>query len=231
MLKDLFKKRKFTLKDLSILNKYKSLYKTSLREWLIYHHKEIVFNNMHWMGVRILKNPMDLWVYQEILFEVKPDIVIEIGSANGGSTLYLANILDCLNSGKIISIDIDRSNYKVSHERIVCITGDSLSEEVINEVKSLCLNKKVLVIHDGDHTEESVYKNLIIYSEFVTSKSYFIVEDSIIDIFTVEEGIGGHSGPLNAVLEFLKVNQSFTIDDKREKYLLTYNQCGFLKRN
>ncbi len=223
-------KSKTTVRDKSILKEYNSIYKKTLREWLIYHHKEIVFNRMKWMGVRILKNPMDLWIYQEIIFESQPDFIVEIGSANGGSTLYLANILDCINNGNIISIDIDRSAYNISHKRVVEITGDSLDKAIVEEVKRICHGKKVLVIHDGDHSEESVYKNLVEYSGLVTQGSYFIVEDSIIDVFTPAEGIGGHSGPLNAVTEFLKNDKSFIVDKDKERYLLTYNQCGFLKR-
>jgi cephalosporin hydroxylase len=233
MLKKIFKNSKEAVKnDINQLVKkhYKDVYSTTLREWLIYHHKEIVFDKMRWMGTRILKNPMDLWIYQEILFNINPDIIVEIGSANGGSTLYLAHLCDIQKNGKVVSIDINRDNYKVSHERIINLTGDSLSENIIQEVSRLCSGKTVLVIHDADHTEESVYNNLIKYSGFVSKGSYFIVEDGIIDLFGSEDQIGGHSGPLHATLRFLEENKDFLIDEDCERYLLTYNPKGFLKR-
>lgn len=68
----------------------------TLREWLIYHQRNILFDKCSWMGSRALKNPFDSWIYQEILHEVKPEIVVEIGSNEGGSTLLLAQLLDLM---------------------------------------------------------------------------------------------------------------------------------------
>ncbi|MDR3715407.1 MAG: CmcI family methyltransferase [Puia sp.] len=209
---------------------YKTKYGQTLKNWLIYHHKDIVFDKMFWMGVRILKNPMDLWIYQELIYFIKPDIIVEIGSANGGSTMFIANLLDIIGKGEIFSLDISRENYKVKHNRITEFTGDSLSADIVNKVTSLCEGKKVMVIHDADHTEQSVYDNLVAYSGLVSVGSYFIVEDGIIDLFESSEGIGGHSGPLMATLKFLKTVDHFEIDDNCERYHLTYNPKGFLKR-
>ncbi len=217
-------------KNNSIRKDYSKKYSKTLRDWLIYHHKEIVFDKMTWMGTKILKNPLDLWIYQEIIFKIKPDIIVEIGSASGGSTRYLASLLDLIGNGKVISIDIDRANYKVVHDRIICLTGDSLANDIVEEVKSICKDKKVIIIHDADHAEQSVYENLLKYSPLVSFESYFIVEDGIIDLFSAKEGIGGHSGPLNATLKFLQENDSFEIDGFCERYLLTYNPKGFLRR-
>ncbi len=215
----------------SVSSEYKKKYKKTLREWLMYHHQKIVFDKMFWMGVKILKNPMDLWIYQELLYKIKPDIIVEIGSANGGSTLYLANLCDLINKGNVISIDINRDNYKVNHPRILNFTGDSLSDDITEGVFKLCSNKTVLVIHDADHSEESVYNNLLKYSDLVSVGSYFIVEDGIIDLFKSNEAIGGHSGPLKATLRFLNEFQNFSIDEDAERYLLTYNPKGFLRRD
>jgi cephalosporin hydroxylase len=97
---------------------YRQQFRMSLYKWLLYHQESIVFDKASWMGVKALKNPLDAWIYQEIIYEVKPDFVIEIGSFNGGSTLYLANLLDIIGSGSVISIDIDRSRFQVNHPRI-----------------------------------------------------------------------------------------------------------------
>ena len=206
--------------------------KMSLRAWLLHHQKNIIFSKSSWMGVRSLKNPLDAWIYQEIIYEIKPDIIVEIGSYEGGSTLYLANLLDLLGKGTVVSIDINRDKYSVEHNRIVTITGDSSSLETVSEVSKLCSNgKSVLVIHDGDHRKEAVLKDLHLYSNFVSVGSYFIVEDGIVDLFEPGDGIGlCEDGPLLAVEEFLSKNSNFVLDAERERYILTYNPKGFLRR-
>ena len=210
---------------------YRGYCKMNLAHWLLYHERHIAFNQCYWIGVRALKNPLDMWVYQEIIYEIKPDIVIEIGSAEGGSALYFAHLLDILGNGSVISIDIDRSNYHLKHHRIVTITGDSSSPETIKQVQKHCDGRSTLVIHDGDHTREKVLKDLNLYSKFVSLNSYFIVEDGIIDLFKPGDGIGSpNDGPLKAIEEFLGKNPNFVIDKERERYLLTYNPNGYLKR-
>lgn len=223
------KTSKIGLEDL--LGLYNKKYTMTLREWLIFHQKNIVFNKCNWMGVRCLKNPLDTWIYQELIHAIKPDILIEIGSYEGGSTLYFANILDIIGKGKVISIDIDRSNFKAKHDRIIVIDGDSASHEVFSKVEDLCKNKKVLVIHDGAHDKEHVLKDLSLYSTLVSVGSYLIVEDTVIDLFEYGDGMGTHyEGPLRAITEFVNGNNNYMIDDDCERYILTYNQRGFLKR-
>jgi cephalosporin hydroxylase len=210
---------------------YRRLNRLTLRQWLFYHHRHIVFNKVSWMGVPALKNPLDAWVYQEIIYEVKPDIIIEIGSRYGGSTRYFADLLVLLGKGKVVSIDIDRSCYMVEHERIVTITGPSSAPETIAEIIALCRDKSVLLIHDGDHHKEQVLTDLRTYANFVSVNSYLIVEDGIMDLFRPGDGIGkDYDGPLAAVEEFLKENTNFVVDSSRERYILTYNPKGFLKR-
>jgi len=75
---------------------YHEKYKMSLRDWLIYHQKEIVIKQVTWMGTPIFKNVLDAWIYQEIIYEIQPDVIVEIGSGYGGSTKYFANLLDIL---------------------------------------------------------------------------------------------------------------------------------------
>ncbi len=183
------------------------------------------------MGVEALKNPLDAWIYQEIIYDVKPQVVIEIGSYSGGSTLYFAHLLDLLGSGVVISIDVDRSRFSVAHDRIEPITGDSSAPQVVRRVQELCDGKTCLVVHDGDHRKEKVLEDLETYSPFVTPGSYLIVEDGIIDLFRPRDGIGQfHSGPLAAIDEFLLRHPEFTVDSQRERYVITYNPRGFLRR-
>lgn len=232
MLKFLSKFRAKTKKPTKRANQdYNEQFKMTLREWLLYHQKEIVFNDAYWMGTRSLKSPLDAWIYQEIIHEIKPDIIIEIGSYEGGSTLYLANLLDLLGKGTVVSIDIDRSKYSVRHDRIIAITGNSSSLETFKKVSELCHNRSVLIIHDGDHSKEGVLKDLNLYSPLVSTGSYFIVEDGIVDLFEPGDGMGlKEDGPLRAVEEFLSKNSNFVADSSRERYIATYNPKGFLKR-
>ena len=106
------------------------------------------------MGVRVLKNPLDLWIYQEILHRVRPDRLVEIGSYEGGSTLFFAHLFDLLGHGTVISIDRDRARFEVGHPRIVAVTGDCAAPEVVAKVTDLCRGHKVVLVHDGEHTKE-----------------------------------------------------------------------------
>ena len=91
---------------------YKIRLNMNLGEWKLYEHECIVFNKCHYMGIQTYKNPGDMWIYQELVYKVQPDIIIEIGSAHGGSTLYFAHLLDCIGKGIVLSIDIDRKGIK-----------------------------------------------------------------------------------------------------------------------
>jgi cephalosporin hydroxylase len=216
---------------MAVAAEYGKKYSMTLREWLLNHQKNIVFSKCSWMGAKTLKNPLDAWIYQELIYSVKPDVIVEIGSYAGGSTLYFAHLLELMGHGMVISVDIDRTNYRVSHKRITAITGDSSSPEVFKQVEQLCRDRTVLVMHDGGHEKEQVARDLALYSKLVTLGSYFIVEDSIVDIFDEGDALGTtYAGPMGAILEFIADNKNFEIDDDCERYILTYNQKGFLKR-
>ena len=132
-------------------------------------------------------------------------------------------------NGKVISIDIGDQSKKPRHERITYLQGSSVSEEIINIVQqSLSDKDRVLVVLDSDHSMQHVLKELKIYSSYVTEDSYIIVEDT---------NVGGHPvkakhypGPMEAVRVFIKTNPSFTIYKSKEKFLLTFNPNGYLKK-
>ena len=201
-------------------------------EWLFYHHRELIKKKqVSWMGVPTLKSVLDAWIYQEILYEVRPDVVVEIGSWAGGSTLYFSHLLDLLGHGRVVSVDIDRTHYQVKHPRISEVTGDSGSADVVAQVARLCEGKSGLVVHDGAHSRERVLRDLHAYSAVVGVGSYLIVEDGISDVFVPGKGIGKvKEGPLPAVEEFLRHRPDFVADRSRERYLITYNPKGYLKR-
>ncbi|MHB8895056.1 MAG: CmcI family methyltransferase [Candidatus Geothermincolia bacterium] len=211
-----------------------TLHKT-LAQWLVEQQSQAGREKCTWMGVPAYKNPLDLWIYQEILYETRPDVVVEIGSYAGGSTMYLASVLEMIGSGIVVAIDMDRAVYKAAHDRIVTVTGNSSSEPVVNRVTGLCEGKKVMVIHDGDHNRAQVLDDLRHYAPLVSVGNYLVVEDGISD--QMQPGLAdGHfgdfpdGGPLVAIREFLDGNDEFVVDSTRERYVLTQNPHGFLKR-
>ncbi len=194
----------------------------------IYYNSDI-WKNTFWFGVPCWKCPLDLWIYQEILYEIKPDVIIECGTAHGGSALFLASICDLIGNGRIVTIDIKEYPNRPEHERITYILGSSTSTKTVEKIRKLIdRNDKVMVILDSDHHKEHVLKELRSYSNFVTKNSYLIVEDTNINGHPVLPEYG--PGPMEAVEEFLKENKNFVIDRSKEKFLLTFNPKGFLKR-
>jgi cephalosporin hydroxylase len=195
------------------------------REWMVRLYDELTERESRWMGARSLKNPLDAWVYQEILFEVRPDVVVELGSAYGGSTLFLCHVLDLMQAdAQVVSVDVAHSELEAEHERIVKVSGNTRDPEVLARVRELCEGKRALVIHDADHTPEVVIEDLRDYGPLVAPGSYLIVEDGVQDF------LSGHPGPAAAIDRFLAESSDFEVDGSRERYLLTYNPRGFLRR-
>lgn len=182
-----------------------------------------------WLGIPTLKCPLDLWIYQEMIQELRPDVVIESGTAYGGSALFLACICDMINYGRVITIDIEEKPNRPNHKRINYILGSSTSAEVADYiVKQVCQQDKVMVILDSDHRKEHVLNELNLYSRLVSVGSYIIVEDTNVNGHPVEPEFG--PGPGEAVEAFLKANNEFKIDRSREKFYMTFNPGGYLKR-
>lgn len=185
--------------------------------------------NPKWMGVAALKCPFDLWVYQEILHEIKPEIVLETGTARGGSALFLASMFDLLGSGEVISIDIVRRPEWPPHPRVTYLTGSSTSAPIVEEVRRRIAGRsRVMVILDSDHKKDHVLDELRVYSPLVSQGSYLIVEDTNINGRPVFPGFG--PGPGEAVDEFLAGNSGFVRDASRERFFVTFNPGGYLRR-
>ncbi len=194
---------------------------------LYYNSKQQTWRNTNWVGNRTWKCPLDLWIYQEIAVETKPDVIIECGTGEGGTTLYLAAICNLIGHGEIITIDL-KERKRLKHDRIKFLLGDSTSDEVVEEVLGLIHGKTVMVILDSTHVKDHVLKELEIYNKFVTKDNYIIVEDTIMNGHPVKSSFG--EGPMEAVTEFLSNNANFVIDKNREKLYLTFNPNGYLKR-
>ena len=205
--------------ELAIVRRFHQIYHdTGHRTWL----------NTYWLGVPTLKCPLDLWVYQEIIYGLRPDAIIECGTASGGSALYLASILDIVGNGEVITVDLLDAAGKPQHLRVKYLVGSSTSEDTVTSVARLVDGKRtVMVILDSDHHKDHVLNELRIYSRFVTKGSYLIVEDTVIG-HPVMQGFG--EGPMEAVAQFLGENGDFSVDRDREKFYLTFNPRGYLVR-
>jgi cephalosporin hydroxylase len=187
------------------------------------------WEDTYWMGVKTLKTPMDMWIYQEIIFEIKPDIIVECGTANGGSALFLANILDLIGTGKVLSIDILKNKNLPRHKRIEYLVGSTVDETIFRLIQEKIIKTdKVLIILDSDHRKSHVLAEMKLYSKLVTKGSYMIVEDGNINGHPVLKSYG--EGPFEAIEEFTQKNKKFVIDDSKEKFLLTFNPNGYLKK-
>ncbi|NPA24236.1 MAG: hypothetical protein GXO34_00225, partial [Deltaproteobacteria bacterium] len=191
-------------------SEYEEFNRMNLAAWIDYHQREVVFEKVSWMGIPTLKNVLDLWIYQELLYRVKPDLVIEMGSFRGGSTLYLAQLLEQMDCGRVLSVDLDHSRFEAKHPRISILTGATQDPEVIGQVKKQAAGQRVLVIHDADHNRETVLADLHAYADLVAVGSYFIVEDGIVDLFPSGTLLGDTlpgPGPLPAIREFLAADR------------------------
>ncbi len=219
----------------SIKNKYNSLvftrkkYGSVIDEFHKLYYDSERWRLTKWMGIETQKCPLDMWIYQEIIHEIKPDIIIETGTRYGGSALYMAGLLDALGNGKVISVDTVKEDFP-KHDRIEYICGSSASLMILNMIKNkIKPTDRVLVILDSDHSRKHVSEEMKLYSELVTNGSYMIVEDSNIGGNPVAIKDEGNS-PMDSIIDFLKVNQDFVIDDSREKLFLTFNPKGYLKK-
>jgi cephalosporin hydroxylase len=182
-----------------------------------------------WMGVPTLKCPLDLFVFQEILYENRPDWVIEAGTYKGGSAFYMATLMDALGSGRVVTIDITDQPGKPRHERITYLLGSSTSPEIVASVRSRIGKKdKVMVVLDSDHSAKHVLDELRLYSPLVTPGQYLVVEDTNVNGHPVMPAFG--PGPMEALDTFLGENSGFEIDTTREKFLLTFNPRGYLRK-
>ncbi len=210
----------FSNKSLSVTLFHKLYYKKA---------EETVFGT-RWMGVPAFKCPLDLWIYQEIIFETKPDKIIECGTKKGGTTFFLASICEMIGHGEIISIDTIDFPDKPQHKRITYLHGSSTSDEIVKNVKGkIGIGEKVMVILDSNHRRHHVLDELRIYNKLVTKGNYMIVEDTNINGHPVFCDYG--PGPMEALNIFLDENSDFTIDKSKERYMMTLNPRGYLKKN
>jgi cephalosporin hydroxylase len=195
-----------------------------------------------WLGRPIIQFPQDILAIQEIIWNVKPDIIIETGIARGGSLMLSASILELIGeAGKVIGIDIDiRKHNRIAIEqhslcqRIEMIEGSSVDVEIVGALTKEVQGKKVLVILDSHHSHEHVLSELELYSPLVKNGSYVVVFDTIIEDmpedFFPDRDWGKGNNPATAVKEFLKKNDRFLVDKEFDcKLLISVAPGGYLK--
>lgn len=200
--------------------------------------------NFSWLGCPVIQLPQDLLAMQEIIWNIKPDFIIETGIAHGGSLIFEASLLELIGKGKVIGIDIDiRQHDRVEIEkhplyhRIVMIEGSSVSGNVVNHVKMIIRGaKNVFVSLDSDHTHRHVLEELKLYTPFIPVGGYCVVFDTGIDKLSKNmiknRPWGPGNNPKTAVKEFLKNNKNYVIDKEIEsKLLITVSPGGYLKRD
>jgi cephalosporin hydroxylase len=176
------------------------------------------------LGVNTWQNPLDAWITQEIVSEVRPDLIVETGTFRGGSAALWAFLLEMTNpAGRVVSIDLkDRIDGRVREldvvrRRVEFLQGSSTDPQIVSEVAKRAAGKDVLAILDSDHSTEHVLGELTAYAPLIGLGSYIIVQDVL-------------AGPDVAIERFLEEDDRFEPDRARERFMVTNCAGGFLKR-
>lgn len=225
------------------MGKDKELRDLSL-EWILKSNEHKYVYSFTWMGRPIIQFPNDMFIIQELIWQVKPDLIIETGIAHGGSIIFSASMLELTGgNGKVVGIDIDiRNHNRVEIEkhpmmkRILMLDGSSTDEEIVNQVYEIAKDKKsIMVFLDSYHTHEHVLKEMNAYGKLVSVESYMVVFDTCIEFFP--EGcchdrpwdVGNN--PMTAMDEYLRNNDDFIIDELvNSKAIISAAPRGYLKR-
>lgn len=188
--------------------------------------------NFTWLGMPVIQFPQDLVALQEIIWRVRPELIIETGVAHGGGTIFLASVLDLIGgAGSVVAIDVDiRAHNRQAIEahplarRVTLIEGSSTHSSVVGRVAALAEGKRVMAVFDSDHTHAHVLAELRAYAPMVRTGSYIAVLDTIVERMSPSEigdrPWGPGNSPMTAVQEFLRHDHRFEIDTALENTLL-----------
>lgn len=202
-----------------------------------------------WLGRPIIQQPEDMFRIQELIYQLKPDFIIDIGIAHGGSLIFYASLCNLIGKGKVIGVDIEiRPHNRVAIENhplykfITMFEGDSTDPIIIEKIKNIISNSQnVIIILDGDHTKDHVLEELNIYSQFVSKGSYIIACDGYIKELVTggprTESDWFINNPKQAAIEFVKSNPDFMLDEPKFIFnegvvnkWISYWSGGFIKR-
>lgn len=202
---------------------------TLVRQANIQYFRGGAYMRTTWMGVPTAKCPGDMWMYQELICALRPDVLVETGTWAGGSALYFAHVFDQLGHGRVLTIDVDAGTDRPAHPRITYHHGSSVDPATVTMVAEAVRGAgPVMVILDSDHRRDHVLAELRSYAPLVTPGSYLIVEDTTIDHHPAWPEHG--PGPAAAVEQFLAEHPEFEADRDREHHLLSFAPGGFLRR-
>ena len=201
-------------------------------------HDLPVWRNMWFHNVQIEKNPLDLWMMQQIMYEQQPDFIVETGTYKGGSALYWAHTLEGLGltNSKVLTVDITNyvkggaDQHQLWKKYVTFYLGSSTDPAIVSQIAERVKGKKVIVTLDSDHTMNHVLEEMKMYAPLVNRGSYLIVEDTHMDGVPTAPDFG--PGPLAAVRKYLADGGSkeFEQDLTREAYVMTFQPGGWLKR-
>jgi cephalosporin hydroxylase len=200
---------------------------------IFYDKKDQTWLANRWLGVQTSQNPNDVWITQEILFEQKPDFMVEAGTKHAGSALIWAMVLKEVNpQARVITIDIEDKigkarDISLFRERVDFLLGSSTDPKVVDEVKRRVAGKKVVVLLDSDHSRKHVLAEMRAYAPIVSRGSYMIVQDGILSGHPVKDQMGGGPGKRSTTSGR---EQDFQIDRWREGQCLQYCPRGYLRR-
>lgn len=219
------------------------------REFLVESAKARYSYNFHWLGRPIIQYPQDIVAMQELIWLIKPDLIVETGVAHGGSLIFYASMLE-LNAmcggpaeASIIGVDIDIREHNKSAilehpmaRRITLIEGSSTDQDIVNQVQNhVGLKRRILVCLDSNHTHQHVLDELRIYAPMTSIGSYCVVFDTLIehmpDDTYSDRPWGRGNNPLSAIYEFQSENKNFEVDSGIDgRLMISVAPGGFLKR-
>jgi len=214
------------------------------KQWFNACLRHEYLHHFSWLGLPIIQSPQDILAMQEIIWKVKPDLIIETGIARGGSLIFYASLMELIDTnGRVLGIDVDirkpnrdRIEAHPMRKRISMIEGSSVTNDVVKKVFDFAKgSKNILVVLDSNHTHDHVLQELQAYSPLVSRNSYLVVFDTVIEdipaIFCKNRPWNSTNNPKTAVRKFLKTNKRFMIDKAiPNKLMITVAPDGFLKR-
>jgi cephalosporin hydroxylase len=214
-------------------------------DWMLHADQYKYTYNFSWMGRPIIKYPQDIVIMQELIWRVKPDLIIETGIAHGGSIIFSSSMMELLgNGGKVIAVDIDiRPHNREEIERhpmyknITMLEGSSVDEKIVKQIADYAKGfKNVMVVLDSNHSHEHVYRELELYTPLVSVGSYILLPDTFVEFFpkgyVTNRPWDVGNNPYTAMEAFLKTTTQFVKDEEITNKLLITEALGggYLKR-
>lgn len=202
------------------------------RQYARYYDHDSRWKSATWLGTQCLKLPADLFIYQELLCEIRPALVIETGTYRGGSALFFASVMDLLDCGEVVTVELRPRENLPEHPRIEYVTGSSTDPTVVAHVRARAeaAGGPIMVVLDSYHACDHVLDELDAYADLVGSGSYLIVEDTVNGGHPIKKHPPWGSGPWDALMVWLPKHPEFETDVGREKFVHTLNPNGYLRR-